>query len=114
MFGAKLLAAVGLEAVQRIRQGMEGSDCGAGAEFVLRCRNSIRCHRSATGTRTALLPCEIDKAVIMADSVRHGYLLRGVEMKYDDTELMVGYDTLEFETYDVWNIILPVSVKLCV
>lgn len=35
MFGAKMLAAVGLEAVQRIRQGMEGSDCGAGAEFVL-------------------------------------------------------------------------------
>ena len=38
---------------------------------------------------------------MMADSIRHGYLLKGVEMKYDDTELMVGYDTLESETYDL-------------
>lgn len=36
----------------------------------------------------------------MADSIRHVYLLRGVDVKYTDTELMVGYDTLEFETYD--------------
>ena len=36
----------------------------------------------------------------MADSIRHRYLLRGVGMKYDDTELMIGYNTLEFETYD--------------
>lgn len=35
----------------------------------------------------------------MADSVRHGYLLRGVDVRYDHAELMVGYDTLEFETY---------------
>ena len=49
---------------------------------------------------------------MMADSIRHIYILRGVEMKYDDTELMIGYDTLEFETRDFRNIILPVSVKL--
>ena len=36
----------------------------------------------------------------MADSIRRGYLLRGVDVKYDDTELMIGYDTLESETYD--------------
>lgn len=34
----------------------------------------------------------------MADFVRHGYLLKGVDVKYNDTKLMVGYETLEFET----------------
>lgn len=41
--------------------------------------------------RTALLPCEEGKAIIMADSIRYGYLFRGVDVKYNDTRLMVGY-----------------------
>ena len=48
--------------------------------------------------RTALLPCEEGKAIVMADSIRHGYLLRGVDVKYNETRLMVGYETMEFET----------------
>ena len=49
----------------------------------------------------ALLPREKGKAIIMADSIRHGYLLRGVGVEYNDTELMVGYETLDFETSDL-------------
>ena len=48
--------------------------------------------------KTALLPREKGKAIIMADFVRHGYLLKGDDVKYNDTKLMVGYETLEFET----------------
>ena len=51
--------------------------------------------------RTVLLPYEKDKAIMMADYIRHGSLLRGVEVKDSDTELMVGYETLESETFDL-------------
>ena len=47
---------------------------------------------------TALLPREKGKAIIMADSIRHGCRLRGAGVEYNDGELMVGYETLEFET----------------
>ncbi len=63
--------------------------------------------------RTALLPYEKDKASVMADSIRHGYLLRGVNVKNSDAELMVGYETLESETSDLCNIIFLVPLKLC-
>ena len=77
---------------------MEGSDCGAGAE--LRFAPQFHSLPSLSDlNRIALLPREEGKAIIMADSIRHGYLLRGVDVKYNDTELMLGYETMEFETF---------------
>ena len=80
---------------------MEGSDCGAGAEFVWFAPQFDSLPLLSDLNRTALLPREKGKAIIMADSIRHGYILRGVDVKYNDTELMVGYETLEFETSDL-------------
>ena len=42
----------------------------------------------------------IDETVIVTDSIRRRYLLGGVDVNHDDTELMIGHDTLEFENYD--------------
>ena len=76
---------------------MEGSDCGAGAE--LRFAPQFDSLPSLSDlNKIALLPREEGKAIIMADFIRHCYVLRGVDVKYSDTELMVGYGTLEFET----------------
>ena len=101
MFGAELLAPVGFESCAKNTTGHGGVRlrCGSGVCASVPQFDSLPSLSDCD--RTALLPCERDEAVMMADSIRHGYLLKGVEMKYDDTELMVGYDTLESETYDL-------------
>ena len=77
---------------------MEGSDCGAGAELWFAPQFDSLPSLSDLN-RIVVLPREEGKAIIMADSIRHGYLLRSVDVKYKGTELMVGYETLEFETF---------------
>ena len=90
MFGAELLELLD-------SKGMEGSDCGAGAELWFAPQFDSLPSLSNL-KRNALLPREEGKAIIMADFIRHCYLLVGVDVKYNDTELMVGYETMEFET----------------
>ena len=53
---------------------MEGSDCGAGAEFVWFAPQFDSLPLFSDLNRTALLPREKGKAIIMADSIRHGYI----------------------------------------